>query len=377
MNPTTIPGTGLSSIPVLRSEALFIDISPDLVSHVTSDQLRRMPKAELHCHLDGSLRPETMLDLAAEHDIVLPREDPAELRAYMCADNVSDLADYLHRFDTTISILQTAAALERVAYELVEDASRDGVRYIEVRNAPHLNVHRGLTVDEVIDATTRGLARGEREFGTVARFITCSLRHWDPARSLEAAEAAVRHRGSGVVGFDLAGAEVGYSATDHAAAFAYAREHFLQLTCHAGEAAGPPSIEAALFDCNATRIGHGVRSEEEPALLDYIRDTGITLEMCPTSNEQTHAVRAYERHPLKRYLDSGVRVTINTDSRLISGVTLTQEYTRAVNELGLDIPDLCRCVMNACEASFLPFAERADLIANVRAELESDWGYAA
>lgn len=344
---------------------------------VTAEELRRMPKVELHCHLDGSLRPETMLDIAHEHGITLPRQDPEELRSYMRADNVSDLADYLHRFDATISILQTAAAIERVAYELIEDASQDGLRYIEVRNAPHLNIRGGLTVDEVLEATMRGLARGEREFGTIARFITCSLRHWDPSRSLEAAHAAVRHKNSGVVGFDLAGPEVDFSAADHAAAFAYAREHFLQVTCHAGEAAGPVSVETALFDCNVSRIGHGVRSEEEPALLDYIRDSGITLEMCPTSNEQTHAVASYAQHPLKRYLDSGVRVTINTDSRLISGVTLTQEYVRAVNELGLTIPDLCRCVMNACEASFLPVAERARLIASVRTELERDWGYQA
>jgi len=334
-----------------------------------------MPKAELHCHLDGSLRPETMLDLAHEHGLTLPRQDPAQLRIYMCADNVSDLADYLHRFDTTISILQTSRALERVAYELVEDASLDGVRYIEVRNAPHLNIRGGLTVDEVLEATTRGLARGEREFGTTARFIVCSLRHWDPARSLEAAQAAVRHKASGVVGFDLAGAEAQYSAADHAAAFAYARKHFLQVTCHAGEAAGPASVEAALFDCNVSRVGHGVRSAEDPALLDYIRDAGITLELCPTSNAQTHAVTSYAQHPLKRYLDSGVRVTINTDNRLISGVTLTGEYVRAVNELGLTVADLCRCVMNACEASFLPFAERAHLVATIGAELERDWGY--
>jgi adenosine deaminase len=251
------------------------------------------------------------------------------------------------------------------------------VRYIEVRNAPHLNIRGGLTVDEVIAATLRGLARGEREFGTIARFITCSLRHWDPARSLEAAEAAVRHRDSGVVGFDLAGAEAEFSAADHAAAFAYAREHFLRVTCHAGEAAGPASVEAALFDCNVSRIGHGVRSEEDPELLSYIRDTGITLEMCPTSNEQTHAVASYQQHPLKRYLDSGVRATINTDSRLISGVTLTDEYVRAVNELGLTVVDLCRCVLNACEAAFLPFAERVALVAGVRAELQRDWGYQA
>jgi len=345
------------------------------VNQVTADELRRMPKVELHCHLDGSLRPETMLDLAREHGIPLPREDATMLRKYMCADNVTDLGDYLHRFDTTISILQTASALERVAYELVEDASKDGLRYIEIRNAPHLNIRGGLTVDEVIEATLRGLQRGERDFGTMARFITCSLRHWEPARSLEAAQAAVRHMKSGVVGFDLAGAEAEFFAGDHAEAFAYARRHFLQVTCHAGEAAGPASIESALFDCNASRVGHGVRADEEPALLDYIRNRGITLEMCPTSNEQTHAVPSYKQHPVKRYLDSGVRVTINTDSRLISGVTLTDEYARAVNELGMTIADLCRCVLNACEASFLPFEERATLITSVRADLARDWGY--
>jgi len=345
------------------------------VNRVTADDLRRMPKAELHCHLDGSLRPQTMLQLAQEHGITLPRQDPAALRRYMCADNVTDLADYLHRFDTTISILQTAAALERVAYELVEDASHDGLRYIEVRNAPHLNIRGGLTVDEVIAATMCGLSRGERDFGTIARFITCSLRHWDPSRSLEAAQAAVRHKDSGVVGFDLAGAEAEYSAAAHAAAFDYARRHFLRVTCHAGEAAGPESVMRALFDCNVSRLGHGVRSGEDPRLLDYIRDARITLELCPTSNEQTHAVASFAEHPLKRYLDSGVVVTINTDSRLISGVTLTDEYVRVVNELGLSIPDLCRCVLNACESSFLPYAERARLVASMRAELERDWGY--
>lgn len=336
-----------------------------------------MPKAELHCHLDGSLRPDTMLDLAREARMVLPRQNADDLRAYMRADNVPDLADYLHRFETTILLLQTSDALERVAYELVEDASRDGLRYIEVRNAPHLNIRAGLTVDEVILATLRGLARGEADFGTIARFITCSLRHWEPSRSLAAAQAAVRHKDAGVVGFDLAGPEVQFSAANHAAAFAYAREHFLQVTCHAGEAAGPESIKSALFDCNVSRIGHGVRAEEDPALLDYIRDVGITLEMCPTSNEQTHAVSSYAEHPFRRYLDTGVRVTINTDSRLISGVTLTGEYARLVNELGLSIPDLCHCVMTACESSFLPYAERQKLISNVRAELERDWGYQA
>jgi len=172
-------------------------------------RLERMPKVELHCHLDGSLRPATMLELARDAGVALPRGDVASLRAYMCADNVASLEEYISRFDATIAVLQTADALERVAYELVLDAHADGVRYIEVRNAPRLNVRGGLSLDQVMDATLRGLARGERETGTIARFIVCSLRHWSPDISLESARLAVRHRAGGVVGFDLAGGRPG------------------------------------------------------------------------------------------------------------------------------------------------------------------------
>lgn len=341
----------------------------------SAEQLRRMPKIDLHCHLDGSMRPETMLDIARKENVVLPRSTAHELRDYMRADNVTSLEDYLARFDATISVLQTSEALERSAYELVEDAHSDGVRYIEVRNAPRLNTRRGLSLDEVMDATLRGLARGEAEFGTTARFICCSLRHWSPAVSLEMAELAVRYMDRGVVGFDLAGGEAGHPAGEHAVAYLYAREHFLDVTCHAGEGDGPESIEQALFLCGAYRIGHGVRAGEDPMLLAFLRDRQIPLELCPTSNVQTHAVRSSAEHPIKRYLDYGVAVTINTDNRLISGITLTDEFVLLTNEMGFTTADLARCVLNGCRAAFLPLPERHQLTARVREELQRDWGY--
>lgn len=332
-----------------------------------------MPKVELHCHLDGSLRPETMLDLARDSGVVLPRPDVASLRAYMCASDVSSLEEYISRFDVTIALLQTEEALERVAYELVLDAHADGVRYIEVRNAPRLNTRQGLSLDAVVAATLRGLARGERETGTVARFIVCSLRHWLPEISLEAARLAVRYHGEGVVAFDLAGGEAGHPAARHAGAFRHAREHLLPVTCHAGEGDGPTSIRQALFDCGADRIGHGVRAGEDPALLDYIRDRGVPLELCPTSNEQTRAVASFAAHPIRRYLEHGVSVTINTDNRLISDTSLSREFARLHSELGFTAGELAACVLDGCRAAFLPLPERSALEQRVAGEL-AGWG---
>jgi adenosine deaminase len=338
---------------------------------VPYDVLKRMPKVELHCHLDGSLRAETMLDIARTQGITLPHTDADSLRSYMCADGVASLAEYLTRFETTIAVLQTEEALERAAYELVEDVSHENVRYLEVRNAPRLNTRTGLSLDDVMQATLRGLARGEAEFGTVARFIVCSLRHWSPEVSLELAQFAVRYKDQGVVAFDLAGGEAGNPAAAHAGAFAYARRHFLNVTCHAGEAAGAESIEEALHVCGANRIGHGVRAAEHPALLDYLIDRQIPLELCPTSNVQTNAVSSYSTHPLRDYLDRGAAVTVNTDNRLISGTTLTAEFSHLITQCGLTIDDLSECVENACRSAFLPLADRIALFETVSDELES------
>jgi len=335
------------------------------------DRLLVMPKVELHCHLDGSLRPATMLDLARDAGIVLPRTDPDELRAFMRVDDARHLEDYLARFDITVSVLQTAEALERVAYELVEDASKDGVRYIEVRNAPTLNTHGGMPLDEVMDATLRGLARGERECGTIARFIVCSLRHWEPRVSREMAELAVSYKDRGVVAFDLAGGEAGHPASDHADAFLFARAHDLNVTCHAGEGAGAPSIRDAVVRCGAYRIGHGVRACEDAALVQHLRDRQIPLELCPTSNVQTRVASSYGAHPLRSYFEQGLAVTINTDNRLMSGVTLTDEFWHAATAMRFTIADLAQCVLTACDAAFLPLDARAELRARLVAELQS------
>lgn len=343
------------------------------MAELTYDLLRRLPKPELHCHLDGSLRPGTMLEIAREQRVTLPRDDAASLREYMRVDDARNLEDYLARFDVTISVMQTADAIERIAYELVEDARDDGVRYIEVRNAPKLNTRGSLSLDDVVCATLRGLSRGERDFGVVARFIVCSLRHWAPDVSLRMAHLAVAYRDRGVVGFDLAGPESGYAAVDHAAAFLYAREHNLAVTCHAGEGDGAGSVAQAVHLLGANRIGHGTRTGDDSGLLQYVTDRQIALEICPTSNEQTHAVDSFGEHPIRRYFESGVNVTLNTDSRLISGVTLTSEYMRVAAELGFTLDDLVTISLNGFHSAFLPWEERNELVSSVVGELERDW----
>lgn len=344
---------------------------------VTRDVLRRLPKPELHCHLDGSLRPATLAELAGECGLRLPSSAPEDVARMMCVTDAATLDEYLTRFEYTIAVLQSEAALERVAYELVEDARADGVRYIEVRNAPLLNTERGLTADAVVEATVCGLERGEREFGVTARFIVCALRHLSPESSLEQARLAVAHKDRGVVGFDLAGGEAGNPASDHAAAFRYAREHDLAVTVHAGEGDGADSIRQAVHDCGANRIGHGARLFEDPSLAQYVNDRRIALEMCPTSNVQTRAVRSYAEHPFREYFAKGMNVTLNTDNRLMSGTTLTDEYLHAANEMGFTVADLSLVALNGFASAFVPWDERLRLIESVRGELDAIEGEAA
>jgi adenosine deaminase len=336
---------------------------------LTPELLRRLPKAELHVHLDGSLRPETMLALAAEARVDLPTRDADQLRRLMLADDVSDLETYLARFELTIALLQTPESIERVAYEMCQDAAADGVRYMEVRYCPLLSCRGGLTLDEVVAAELRGLARGESDFGLTARAIVCSLRHYDPARSLELAHHAVRFHGKGVVAFDLAGGEAGRPAVQHQAAFDAAVDGGLSVTVHAGEAAGADSIAQAVNRCHAHRIGHGTRLYEDPLLLDYIRDHRIALETNITSNVQTRAVSRASAHPVRAYYDAGLNVTLSTDNWLMSGVTLSGEYWLAHTELGFTREEIDRMILNGFESAFLPWPERRALVARISAEL--------
>ena len=336
---------------------------------IDSELLRRLPKAELHCHLDGSVRPETLIDLGKEYKKPMPATDPETLREYMRVDDARHLEDYLARFDTTLSVMQTADALDRIAYKLAIDAARDGVRYIEVRYAPVLNTYEGLSLEEAVEAPLRGLARAEREGGAIGRIIVCGLRNLSPDVSMELAQLAVAYKGRGVVAFDLAGGELGNPASAHVDAFAYVREHDLPCTCHAGEGDGASSVREAIHICGAHRIGHATRLIEDESLTEYVNDRRIALEICLTSNVQTHAVESYEEHPLRQYFDRGMNVVLNTDNRLMSGTTLTDEYHHAAKQLGFSLAELSEIAINGFASTFLPWEERERLIASARSDI--------
>ena len=321
---------------------------------VDRELLRLLPKAELHCHLDGSLRPETMLELGRELGKPMPATDAEALREFMRVDDARHLEDYLERFAITLSVMQTESALSRVAYELAEDAAADGVRYIEVRYSPVLNVREGLSLEQAVEAPLLGLARAEREHGIVGRVIVCALRHMPQSVSQELAELAVAYRHHGVVGFDLAGGEAGNPARQHVAAFEYARSHDLACTCHAGEGDDADSVREAVHVCGVHRIGHATRLIEDSSLTDYCNDRRIPLEICLTSNVQTRAARSYGTHPFREYFRRGLNVVLNTDNRLMSGVTLTDEYLHAAKSLDFTFDELAQVAMNGFESAFLP-----------------------
>jgi adenosine deaminase len=335
---------------------------------MSHDLIRRIPKAELHCHLDGSVRPATLLELGEEYGVTMPETSADALAHHMYVRDARHLEDYLTRFDVTLAVMQSARALERIAFELGEDAAAEGVRYIEVRYAPVLNQQWGLSLDEAVEASVRGLARAEATHGIVGRVIICGLRHLSPDVSLELARLAVAFKGKGVVGFDLAGGEAGHPASAHRAAFRHAHEHGMFCTCHAGEGAGPESVAEAVHECGAQRIGHGTRLIEDLRLTDELARNGIAIEACLTSNVQTRASKDYESHPLRAYFERGMRVTLNTDNRLMSGTTLTAEYAHAANELQFTVDELCTLARNGFESAFLPDDERRALLARADRE---------
>lgn len=335
-------------------------------SAIATSLLRRIPKAELHCHLDGSLRPATLAELAREHGVRLPDADPDAVRAYMRVDNAHNLEEYLERFEVTLAVLQTSEALERAAYELAVDAAADGVLYLEVRYAPILNVRNGLTLGAAIEAPRRGLARAERELGIVSRTIVCALRTLPPDVSLQMAQLAAEYRSHGVVGFDLAGPERGHPAADHEAAFQHAIAHGLACTCHAGEGWGPDSVRQAVHTCGAKRLGHATRLIEDAELTADVARRGVALEICLTSNLQTHAAESYATHPLRRYFDQGLAVVLSTDNRLMSDVTLVDEYRHAAEHLDFTVEELCRMALTGFEHAFLEPNEKAAIVARAR-----------
>ncbi|MET8342499.1 adenosine deaminase [Streptomyces microflavus] len=359
----------------------------------TADQIRRAPKVLLHDHLDGGLRPGTIVELARDSGYEgLPETDPDKLGIWFreAADSGS-LERYLETFAHTCAVMQTRDALVRVAAECAEDLAADGVVYAEIRYAPEQHLESGLSLEEVVEAVNDGFREGEaraRENGHRIRVgaLLTAMRH--AARSLEIAELANRYRDQGVVGFDIAGAEAGFPPTRHLDAFEYLKRENNHFTIHAGEAFGLPSIWQALQWCGADRLGHGVRiiddievaedgSVKLGRLASYVRDKRIPLEMCPSSNLQTGAASSIAEHPIGLLRKLRFRVTINTDNRLMSGTTMSREFELLTGAFGYSLTDLEWFSVNALKSAFVPFDERLAMINDVikpgYAELRAEW----
>ena len=348
---------------------------------LTLDMIRQAPKALLHDHLDGGLRPSTVIDIAGQTGYDdLPATDVDELSRWFHTTSYSgSLERYLEPFSHTVAVMQTPEALHRVAYECVEDLAADSVVYAEVRFAPELHIQGGLSFDEVVDAVLAGFADGEKAAAAEGRALTVrclvtAMRH--AALSREIAELAIRFRDKGVVGFDIAGAESGYPPTRHLDAFEYMRNHNARFTIHAGEAFGLPSIHEAIAFCGADRLGHGVRITDDidvaedgtvklGRLASILRDKRIPLELCPSSNVQTGVVDSIAEHPFDLLARARFRVTINTDNRLMSNTSMSREMQRLAEAFGYGWSDLERFTINAVKSAFIPFDERLAIIDEV------------
>jgi adenosine deaminase len=339
-------------------------------------EIRAAPKVLLHDHLDGGLRPRTVVELAYDTGYSrLPTTDVAELAHWFTSGaDRGDLVRYLETFEHTVGVMQSEEALIRVARECAEDLAGDGVVYAEVRFAPELHVAGGLSLDEVVEAVLEGFRLGRENTGIDVRALLTAIR--TAARSLEIAKLAVRHRDAGVVGFDIAGAEAGNPPTTHLEAFHYVQRENFHITIHAGEAFGLPSIWEALQVCGTDRLGHGVRivddivgapggAAELGRLASYVRDRRIPLEMCPTSNVQTGAAASLREHPIGLLRELSFRVTVNTDNRLMSGVSLSSELLAVATTFGYGWPDIEWLTLNAMKSAFAHFDERLRLINDV------------
>ncbi|MFC3504282.1 adenosine deaminase [Micromonospora krabiensis] len=350
-----------------------------MVATIRYEDIVKVPKALLHDHLDGGLRPATIVELAAEVGHELPTTEPDALgRWFVEAADSGSLERYLETFAHTVAVMQTASALRRVAAECALDLAADGVVYAEVRFAPEQHLERDLTLDQVVEAVLAGFAEGSAQAaaaGTPIRVGTLltAMRH--AARSQEIAELAVRHRDAGVVGFDIAGAEAGFPPTRHLDAFEYLQRENFHFTIHAGEAFGLPSIWQAIQWCGADRLGHGVRIVDDidtsgptpvlGRLAAYVRDKRIPLELCPSSNVQTGAATSIAEHPIGLLRDLRFRVTLNTDNRLMSGTSMSREMALLVEAFGYGWAELRWLTINAMKSAFIPFDERLRIIDEV------------
>lgn len=338
---------------------------------LTQRVIQRLPKTDIHCHLDGCVRPRTMLELADEQGVELPTRDLAKLtRILQAGKRTRNLADYLKIFEYTLSVMQRKEALYRVAYELAEDAAAENVRHLEVRYSPILHRSRKLSFEDIVDPVIAGLRDAGSAHNVSTGVIICGIRSMDPKFSMALAELCVAYKGRGVLAFDLAGQEKDYPAKAHQAAFRLVLKNNINVTVHAGEAFGSASIAQALHYCGAHRIGHGTRLLENADLMRYVNDHRIPLEVCLSSNVQTKTVKSIQEHPFDLYFRQGLRVTLNTDSRLISATTVSQEIGLAARTFRLSPYELKRVIINGFKSAFLPYAQKARVLGEVNLEID-------
>ncbi len=339
-----------------------MDLSPELI--------RSLPKTDLHCHLDGSLRLETLWELAQEGGVDLGVSSREELRERLRPPAGADLAAYIRVFDSTLAVLQDESSLRRCAYELCEDAAAENVRYIEIRYSPLLHTRNGTGMPEIIDAVLEGVAKAQRDFGIAGGVILCGIRTIEPMKSLELAELAVSYKNRGVVGFDLAGEEKDYPAKRHIEAFYKILNNNINVTVHAGEGFGAESIHQAIHYCGAHRIGHGTRLWEDPDLLEYVNDHRIALEMCLSSNLHTGSISSLSDHPFRAYFDRELRVTINTDNRLVSSTSVSDELWLACRAFDLSVYDLRKILINGFKSAFSTHAKKKEMLRRAITEMD-------
>lgn len=333
--------------------------------------IHALPKVELHYHLDGSVRPSTVRDIALEEGISLPATELEQLTSYLeVKEDCSDLKQYLSTFELPIQCMQSARGLERIAYEAVEDAARQNIKYLEIRFAPALHMQKGLQLEEIVSCVLAGMKQAERKFGTLARVILICLRSHSLEMNKAVAKTARHFLGQGVVGLDLAGDEAGFPPQLHKEVFRLAHKYDIPITIHAGEAAGSENIREAITGLHAKRIGHGVRLRDDRELLEAVRERQIPLEMCLTSNVQTKAVKSWTEHPIREYYDQGILITVNTDNTTVSNTNMTQEYEKLIGIYDFGLKDVKNVIMNGLKASFLEEHLKKKLLAEFRSEFE-------
>jgi len=331
--------------------------------------LQKIPKIELHYHLDGSVSAATLIDVAIHDEIVLPTYNSKELEKLLRADeSCVSLANYLSKFDLPLKCMQTEYALEYISYKAIEDVSKQNVKYIEIRFAPQLHTIKGLDIYQVTNSVICGLQKGEKEYNVISRIIIVCLRSDDLAKNIEVLELTNRLLGNYVVGIDLAGDELKNPPNNFMDLFDQAKKLGIPITIHAGEAAGPDNVRKSIENLHATRIGHGISSREDSNLIDLIRKKSIYLELCITSNVQTKAVKSWKDHPVKEFYDCGIKITINTDNSAISNTNLSEEYSKLISLYGFTLSDLHAIILNGLDAAFISERMKNDLRAKINDE---------